>query len=153
MTISFNNMNHQKIGTTGFSHIIVLLVIVVGVGVVGTYFLVASHAATNPYDLNKDGLVGVLDTAIAYGDINKSPAYYRGDVNHDGKINVLDIALIESHYTNIYDLNYDGIVTPLDAAVAYGNINKSPAYYHGDVNHDGKINSLDIALIKSHYTR
>ena len=57
------------------------------------YLKAAVEPATSPYDLNKDGVVNVLDlilTAQRFGSTE-------GDINGDGTTNILDLILVAQH--------------------------------------------------------
>jgi hypothetical protein len=46
----------RSLTTSGFSHILVPLIIIVGIGLFGTYYLVLTHAATGAYIKNANGM-------------------------------------------------------------------------------------------------
>ena len=53
---------------------------------------------TNPYDVNEDGVVNILDltfVASHFGEANPE-----ADVNDDGKVNILDLVLVAQHFGN-----------------------------------------------------
>ena len=53
---------------------------------------------TNPYDVNEDGVVNILDltfVASHFGEANPE-----ADVNDDGKVNILDLVLIAQNFGN-----------------------------------------------------
>ena len=56
----------------------------------------------NPYDLNQDGIVDIVDVAIAalaFGSTPSEPNWdSRADVNPDGIINVFDLIVMLIHF-------------------------------------------------------
>ena len=53
---------------------------------------------TNPYDVNKDGVVNILDLTFVASHLGE--ANPEADVNDDGKVNILDLVLVAQHFGN-----------------------------------------------------
>ena len=64
--------------------------------------LLISAYAQNPYDLNGDGVVDIVDIALAAKAFGSYPGHPRwnptADVNGDGKVDLWDIVLIAKHF-------------------------------------------------------
>ncbi|MCY4554289.1 MAG: dockerin type I domain-containing protein [Candidatus Poribacteria bacterium] len=53
---------------------------------------------TNPYDVNEDGVVNILDLTFVASHLGE--ANPEADVNDDGKVNILDLVLVAQHFGN-----------------------------------------------------
>ncbi|MBI1927331.1 hypothetical protein HYR99_24210 [Candidatus Poribacteria bacterium] len=51
-----------------------------------------------PWDVNKDGVVNVLDLVIVASQFGQSGDSLTGDANGDGVVNVLDLVTVASHF-------------------------------------------------------
>lgn len=53
---------------------------------------------TAPWDVNKDGIVNILDLTFVASHFGSDNAPPEADVNGDGRINILDLTLVASHF-------------------------------------------------------
>ncbi len=60
--------------------------------------LVSTNLPTNPYDVNADGVVNILDLAFIASHFGESNP--EADVNADGIVNILDLVLMAQNFSN-----------------------------------------------------
>jgi len=126
-------------------------------------------------DVNLDGTIDSVDLALLYNEVYyaipfANPLQYiAGDVNYDSSSTMLDYYLLRDYllgkissfpagqtYTVYYgDLNGDQLVTASDKSLLSNYLIGNGTltfrqYVAADVNGDGSVNSVDLALITQH---
>lgn len=121
------------------------------------------YVSTLSGDVNKDGVVDLLDVVVlsgSYGATSGSPRYDPdADLNIDGVVDLRDVAIISGCYGNILedfshaDINGDGCVNGADVSIfneAYGAMVTDPHYNAAcDLNEDGIVDILDADILTS----
>ena len=109
------------------------------------------------FDLNSDGVIDYNDVAVLRNGYNKANPSLIADLTGDRLVDYHDLsyfndgykyAISQSIYIPILDLNSDGRIDNLDLAIVQTEINKTTTKT-ADVNSDGKINSSDIAFMNT----
>ena len=81
---------------------------------------VATHQASQSYDVNQDGTVNIQDLVIIAGSIGMVPHNPRADANGDGSVNVLDLVAVytsnqwlkSAAHTKVNDSNEAALTAP-----------------------------------------
>ena len=81
---------------------------------------VATHQASQSYDVNQDGTVNIQDLVIIAGSIGMVPHNPRADANGDGSVNVLDLVVVytsdqwlqSAEHTKVNDSNEAALTAP-----------------------------------------
>ncbi len=81
---------------------------------------VATHQASQSYDVNQDGTVNIQDLVIIAGSIGIVPHNPRADANGDGSVNVLDLVAVytssqwlqSAAHTKVNDSNEAALTAP-----------------------------------------